>query len=75
MPQTIELRDGHFGLFGYGSLLLKSSMERTLARSYDGDPIVCRVDGWRRTWNAITRTIATSIWKTGGSTTRRASST
>src|SRR4051812_14756081 len=54
MPQTIELKDGHIGLFGYGSLLLKSSMERTLGRPYDGDPIVCRVDGWRRTWNAIT---------------------
>ncbi|HEY7169722.1 MAG TPA: gamma-glutamylcyclotransferase family protein [Vicinamibacterales bacterium] len=54
MPQTIELRDGHIGLFGYGSLLLKSSMERTLARPYEGAPIVGRVDGWRRTWNAIT---------------------
>jgi hypothetical protein len=54
MPQTIELKDGHIGLFGYGSLLLKSSMERTLARPYPGDPIVCRVAGWRRMWNAIT---------------------
>ena len=53
MP-TIELTAGKIGLFGYGSLLLKSSMERTLGRAYRGDPIGCRVDGWRRTWNAIT---------------------
>jgi gamma-glutamylcyclotransferase (GGCT)/AIG2-like uncharacterized protein YtfP len=54
MPQTIELKDGQIGMFGYGSLLLKSSMERTLARRYEGDPIACHVEGWRRTWNAIT---------------------
>jgi hypothetical protein len=54
MPEKIELRSGQIGLFGYGSLLLKGSMERTLARAYQGDPVVCRVDGWRRTWNAIT---------------------
>lgn len=54
MPQTIELSNGQNGLFGYGSLLLKSSMERTLARAYGAEPVVCRVDGWRRAWNATT---------------------
>jgi cation transport regulator ChaC len=54
MPHTIELKAGTVGMFGYGSLLLKSSMERTLARPYPGDPIVCRVEGWRRAWNVVT---------------------
>jgi cation transport regulator ChaC len=54
MSQTIELRNGQIALLGYGSLLLKSSMERTLARAYPAEPIVCRVDGWRRAWNATT---------------------
>src|SRR5438067_4914669 len=53
MSQAIELPHGQVGLFGYGSLLLKSSMERTLARAYEGVPIVGCVEGWRRTWNAI----------------------
>jgi len=53
MP-TIELTAGQIAMVGYGSLLLKRSMERTLGRPYKGDPTVCHVDGWRRAWNAIT---------------------
>ena len=41
------------GLFGYGSLLLRSSMERTLGRRYADAPAVATVRGWRRTWDSI----------------------
>jgi hypothetical protein len=44
---------GMSGLFGYGSLLLRSSMERTLGRHYDGTPAVVTIRGWRRTWDSI----------------------
>jgi hypothetical protein len=40
-------------LFGYGSLLLKSSMERTLEHPYAPAPVRCRLRGWRRTWDSL----------------------
>lgn len=49
----LELEAGEAGLFGYGSLLLKSSMERTLDRPYPGTPLPCRLRGWRRTWDSL----------------------
>ena len=49
----LVLPPGMSGLFGYGSLLLRSSMERTLGRKYDGVPLVATVRGWRRTWDSI----------------------
>lgn len=53
MPGTMELRPGQVGLFGYGSLLLLSSMEETLGRRYVGERYMCRIPGWRRTWDAV----------------------
>jgi len=50
---TFALPSGMSGLFGYGSLLLRSSMERTLGRPYTGATIVATVNGWRRTWDSI----------------------
>jgi hypothetical protein len=50
---TFTLPAGMAGLFGYGSLLLRSSMERTLGRPYPEAPVVAAVRGWRRTWDSI----------------------
>jgi hypothetical protein len=53
MPELLQLNPGEAVLFGYGSLLLQSSMERTFGRPYDRKPYVCHVEGWRRTWNSL----------------------
>ena len=50
---ALTLPPGTSGLFGYGSLLLRSSMERTLGRPYADIPAVASVRGWRRTWDSI----------------------
>lgn len=50
---TLALPPGTSGLFGYGSLLLRSSMERTLGRPYRDAPTVATVRGWRRSWDSI----------------------
>ena len=47
----IRLAPGEHAVFGYGSLLSISSLERTLGRTYGGPFVVCAIDGWRRTWN------------------------
>jgi cation transport regulator ChaC len=51
-PVTIALRSGEAAVFGYGSLLSRSSLERTLRRGYEGPFIPCSVRGWRRSWDA-----------------------
>lgn len=38
-------------VFAYGSLLNLRSFERTLGRLYGRERPVCRVPGWRRSWN------------------------
>jgi hypothetical protein len=48
----IALKPGETAVIGYGSLLSKTSIARTLGRAYDGPFVLCRVDGWRRTWDA-----------------------
>jgi cation transport regulator ChaC len=48
---TLELRAGEAALFGYGSLIAKASMERTLGRPYAGPFVPCAVEGWRRSWD------------------------
>lgn len=50
---VFELGPGEVGLFGYGSLLLQSSMERTLGRKYEGKHSVCHLKNWRRTWDSL----------------------
>jgi cation transport regulator ChaC len=49
----LELQKGESGVFGYGSLLLKSSMETTLQHTYEGSPVYCFVHGWQRVWNSM----------------------
>lgn len=48
---VVHLRAGEVALFGYGSLMLRESMERSLGRPYDGPYVECAIDGWRRTWD------------------------
>jgi hypothetical protein len=50
---TLSLPPSTSGLFGYGSLLLRSSMERTLGRPYHDAPAVATLTGWRRTWDCV----------------------
>jgi len=50
---VVELRDGQSAMFGYGSLLSRRSMERTLGRRYDGPATPCALDGWRRSWDVV----------------------
>lgn len=53
MGHTLELRAGEVALLGYGSLLSKASLERTLERPYEPAPVMCRLRGWRRTWDSL----------------------
>src|SRR3954454_16888931 len=53
MPLPIRLAKGEAGIFGYGSLLLQSSMETPLGRPYTGERHVCGLRGWRRRWNIL----------------------
>jgi cation transport regulator ChaC len=40
-------------MFGYGSLLLRQSMERTLGHPFAQQPIECTLTGWRRSWDVF----------------------
>ena len=53
MRDVVELVSGEVALFGYGSLLLQRSMERTLQREYQRKRYVCSIRGWRRTWDSL----------------------
>jgi len=48
---VVEIAPDDQAIFGYGSLLSISSLERTLGRAYAGPFIPCSVLGWRRTWD------------------------
>jgi len=47
----IRLRSGESAIFGYGSLCLRESMERTLGHCYEGPFVRCSLAGWRRSWD------------------------
>lgn len=51
MKNSID--EGQYGMFGYGSLLLKSSMEATLGYPYAKPLYYCSVKGWRRKWSSF----------------------
>jgi hypothetical protein len=53
MTRTITLAPDHHAIFGYGSLLSKASMERTLGRLYNEEPAICTVAAWRRSWDVF----------------------
>jgi len=48
---TIRLEPGEVALFGYGSLLMRESIERSLGHAYDRPFVDCEVVGWRRIWD------------------------
>lgn len=52
MSERIRLRAGQTAVIGYGSLLSRASIGRTLGRDYDGPFAACELEGWRRTWDA-----------------------
>lgn len=47
----IALQPGETAVFGYGSLLSRSSLHRTINREYDGPFVPCVLVGWRRSWD------------------------
>lgn len=49
---VIRLLPGQTALVGYGSLLSRPSLERTLRRTYTGPFLQTAIRGWRRTWDA-----------------------
>jgi cation transport regulator ChaC len=49
--QTIELTDGEYAIFGFGSLLSIASIERTIGRRYNGPFLSCELLGWKRSWD------------------------
>lgn len=51
MIESLILKNDEIALFGYGSLLSISSLERTLGRRYTGPLFVCWLEGWRRGWD------------------------
>jgi cation transport regulator ChaC len=59
----ILLEPGTHAVFGYGSLLARPSIERTLGRTYEGPFVVCELAGWRRSWDVAmpNRTYFTSV--------------
>lgn len=48
---TVHIGSGEAGIVGYGSLLSKASLERTLEREYRGPFVACSLPDWRRTWD------------------------
>jgi hypothetical protein len=40
-------------MFGYGSLILLESMERTLGRKYSSTRYDCGLRGWKRVWTSL----------------------
>ena len=47
----VRLRSGEAGIFGYGSLLSRASLERTLGQAYEHGLQTASLPGWRRTWD------------------------
>lgn len=48
----LSLADGEVALLGYGSLLLRTSIAKSLGRPYDGPLLQVELTGWTRRWNA-----------------------
>jgi hypothetical protein len=50
--QIINIEKGKIGMIGYGSLMSKKSMERTLKRTYQDSVYLVHLEGYQRSWNA-----------------------
>ncbi len=49
---VVEVQPGETAIVGFGLLLVRRTVERTLGADYAGPFVRCRLDGWRRTWGA-----------------------
>jgi hypothetical protein len=49
----LHLNNGQAAMFGYGSLILLESMERTLGRQYSSTRYECGLRGWKRVWTSL----------------------
>ena len=50
---SIYLNEGEVALFGYGSLVNVSSMEKTLNHKYSGPLILGYLKHWKRSWSVV----------------------
>jgi hypothetical protein len=50
--QIINIEKGKIGMIGYGSLMSKTSMEKTLKRTYQDSVYRVHLEGYQRSWNA-----------------------
>ncbi|WP_067148057.1 gamma-glutamylcyclotransferase family protein [Pseudotamlana agarivorans] len=50
--QIINIQKGKVGMVGYGSLMSKNSMEKTLRRTYQDSVYLVHLEGYHRSWNA-----------------------
>src|SRR5215216_7225928 len=48
---TLRLSADQTAVVGYGSLISRPSIARTLGHPYDGFFSPCHIAGWRRTWD------------------------
>jgi hypothetical protein len=51
--RKLNLKGGQVAMFGYGSLILLESMQRTLGRRYEGERYDCSLRGWKRVWTSL----------------------
>lgn len=51
---TIQIEEGKIGMIGFGSLMSKTSMERTLRRKYKDSVYLVHLEGYQRAWNYYT---------------------
>jgi hypothetical protein len=49
---VLRLGGRETAVVGYGLLLSRDTVDKTLRRRYEGPFVRCRLAGWRRTWNA-----------------------
>ena len=50
---VINIDDNKIGMIGYGSLMSKSSMERTLNRPYNDSVYIVHLQNYQRAWNHV----------------------
>lgn len=48
---TITLSAGETAVVGYGLLLWRDTIDKTLGRTYEGPFAQCHIEGWRRSWD------------------------
>ena len=49
----LKIENGNIGMIGYGSLMSKNSMEKTLKRTYEDSVYLVHLEGYQRAWNHL----------------------